>query len=207
MKVKWIVCAGISIEALAGQSHITVEVKNAARITHYTVSRAEAVASSLFERAGIEIEWIECFSASIDPWQSSCLETTNTDQFTIVIRQNHGTARVHDTALGYSLPFSGMHNHAAVFWQSVSRTAQRNSDAVDERTLLGMVMAHELGHLLMGSGRHGPGVMNAGWRRSDFREMGQCRFRFTLEQAAQLRRGLENRNRTVLTGRVLLAGR
>ena len=63
------------------------------------------------------------------------------------------------------MPFAGLRNHAAVLWRSVSGTAQENADKVDSGMLLGMVIAHELGHLVMGSGTHGPGIMSANWLR------------------------------------------
>jgi hypothetical protein len=205
MKASWIVFAGISIGNLAAQNHIKIELNNTAKTPHYAVSVAEAAASSLFDRAGIRIEWIECLSGATDPRRSLCMESNDPDQFTVVIRQDDGRARPHDSALGYAMPFSGKRNHAAVLWSPISRIAQDNSREVGEGTLLGTVIAHELGHLLMGSGTHGPGVMNSNWVRSDFIVMGQHRSRFTLEQVEQLRQGLERRTR--LTGGLVLFAR
>jgi hypothetical protein len=206
MKASWILFAGISAGSLTAQSHIEVQLNNTANTPHHAVSMAEAVGSSLFERAGIRIEWIECLSGATDPRRSLCMESSDPDQFTVVIRQDDGRARPHDSALGFAMPFSGMRNHAAVLWRPISRTAQDNAGEVNEGTLLGTVIAHELGHLLMGSGDHGPGVMNANWLRSDFIGMGQHRFRFTPGQIEQLRQGLERRNR-LAGGPVLLARR
>lgn len=207
MKWNWIVLAGMSIGGLSAQNRITVELANAASVPHYAVSRAEAMADFLFERAGFKIEWIETSTDDRTPWVPICKDSTDVNHFAVVIRRDAGSARLHDRALGYAMPFSGRRNHAAVLWQAVSRTAQENADKVDSGMLLGVVIAHELGHLVMGSGAHGPGVMSANWLRPDFIAISQRGLRFTPVEVVQLRQGLRNRYGASDAGRVLLARR
>lgn len=207
MKWNWIVLAGISIAGLTAQDRITVELANAASVPDYAVSRAEAMAGFLFERAGFKIEWIETSADDRTPWIPVCKDSTDANYFAVVIRRDEGSARLHDMALGYALPFSGGHNHAAVLWRPISRIVQENADKVNSGTLLGMVIVHELGHLVMGSATHAPGVMSANWRSPDFVAIGRRGLRFTPSEVAQLHQGLRNRYRAIDPGSVLLAQR
>lgn len=207
MKWNLIVLAGVTIGGLAAQNRITVELANAASVPHYNVFRAEATAAFLFERAGFKIDWVETSTDDRTPWVPICKDSTDFNHFAVVIRRDEGSARIHDTALGYAMPFSGLRNHAAVLWQSIFRAAQENADKVDSGTLLGMVIAHELGHLIMGSSTHGPGVMSANWCRPDFIAIGQRGLRFTPAEIAQLHQGLRNRYSASDAGKLLLAQR
>jgi hypothetical protein len=207
MKWNWIVLAGMSIGGVAAQDRITVELANAASVPHYVVSRARAMVDFVFERAGFKIDWIETSTGDRTPWIPICKDSTDVSRFAVVIRRDEGSARLHDTVLGYAMPFSGMRNRAAVLWQSVFRAAQENADKVDSGMLLGMVIAHELGHLVMGSGTHGTGVMSANWLRPDFIAIGRRGLRFTPAEMVQLHQGLRNRYRVIDTGTLLLARR
>jgi hypothetical protein len=47
---------------------------------------------------------------------------------------------------------------------------------MDCGSLLGMVLVHEIAHLLFGSMSHGRGIMQADWTREEFKRIGQRRF-------------------------------
>ena len=68
----------------------------------------------------------------------------------------------------------------------------------DSGVLLGFVMAHELGHLLLGAGHTPNGVMQAAWSQKQMDALRQRWLRFTEEGAARIRRALEAR--TALDG-------
>jgi hypothetical protein len=59
---------------------------------------------------------------------------------------------------------------------------------VDLADILGNVMAHELGHLLLGSNSHASmGIMRAHWQGEDLRRLSRGNLLFTNEQADQMR--------------------
>ena len=74
---------------------------------------------------------------------------------------------------------------ATAFSDRVADAATRVG--VDAGTLLGLVIAHELGHLLLGSGYHGwTGVMRADWPKELLDHNGEPR-RFSTLEAARMR--------------------
>ena len=74
---------------------------------------------------------------------------------------------------------------ATAFSDRVASAATRVG--VDAGTLLGLVIAHELGHLLLGSGYHGwTGVMRADWPKELLDHNGEPR-RFSTLEAARMR--------------------
>ena len=79
---------------------------------------------------------------------------------------------------------------ATVFPDRIDQAAARAG--VDRGTLLGLVMAHEVGHLLLGSNYHGDsGLMVAEWPDALLARKGE-RWRFSTFEAATMRRVLQS---------------
>ena len=76
MKWNWIVLAGMSIGCVTAQNRIIVELANAVSVPHYAISRAEAMAGFVFERAGFKIEWIETSTDDRAPLIPLCNDST-----------------------------------------------------------------------------------------------------------------------------------
>jgi hypothetical protein len=87
--------------------------------------------------------------------------------------------------LGQSMAGPTGGTYASVFLETVQdEAAEANVDWV---MVLSYAAAHEIGHLLLGSGAHTPrGLMKAQWDRNDYLDMAQKRFHFSGEQARQL---------------------
>jgi hypothetical protein len=195
LAVSWI--AG----AMSFAETITVRVHNVAGAHAAVIADGKRGASRTFEQVGIAVRWADCSPA--DPGRVSgqiCEETYEPSRFTVVIDDGFVNAPIEDTALGFALPFLVGRNHAAVVYPRIRRLAGQNSDLVDCGSLLGAVLAHEIAHLLFGSKRHGPGIMQADWTRKEFQLIGQRRFSFTPEQGADLRAGLRSRYRAIAAG-------
>ena len=78
---------------------------------------------------------------------------------------------------------------ATVFSDRIGQAAERVG--VEPGTLLGLVMAHEVGHLLLGSGYHGEaGLMRAGW--PDALLARAAAWKFSMVEAARIHRVLES---------------
>ena len=91
-------------------------------------------------------------------------------------------------ALGIAMPHFGSGDHSGVFWSRVRQTAARTG-VIDSSDLLGTVMAHEIGHLLLHSTTHSSeGVMRADFRPADLKKAGQRQLKFTPEQAEVIHR-------------------
>jgi hypothetical protein len=63
--------------------------------------------------------------------------------------------------------------------------------AAHDWQLMGMVMAHEIGHLLMPTGSHSrDGLMRKAWNRTELRRFEIGNFSFSTSQATEIRRTL-----------------
>ena len=94
-------------------------------------------------------------------------------------------------ALGFAL-LQGQSNRAAAVYPKIAALVADYPQYAN-CALLGSVIAHELGHLLYRSTRHGEGVMNANWGKRDLQAMAQRRLLFTNDQAQTLRKMLAQR--------------
>jgi len=66
-----------------------------------------------------------------------------------------------------------------------------------QATILGYVLAHEIGHVLQGIARHSEtGVMRARWLENDFKQMGIGVLAFTNEDVQLMQRRLVSRDPT-----------
>jgi len=87
-----------------------------------------------------------------------------------------GTALVDEKGVGY---------YAYVFYDSVRRVGEERKIG---HTMLGDVLAHEIGHLLLGSNSHSvSGIMSAHWYGEELRRISEAAMLFTPSQSRMLR--------------------
>jgi hypothetical protein len=80
--------------------------------------------------------------------------------------------------------------NADVFWKRVQQIQQ--TAKVDVSLILGSVMAHEMGHLLLGSRSHAvSGLMRARWQPDELRLIRMGALQFLPEQGQRMRTKLE----------------
>ena len=77
------------------------------------------------------------------------------------------------------------------YFQAVQATSEKHHG--DSGVLLGFVIAHELGHLLLGAGHTPDGVMQAAWGQRQMDALRQRWLKFNEENATRIRRGLDTR--------------
>lgn len=161
----WVIL-GASGEASAGQNvALRLNLIDKMHVPPRELAKAKAEAETIFGAAGVTIEW-----------------TTSSAPLTLMIVANHEPATTTGgCVLGRAVPAlaSGF-----VFYNKIADTS--SSRPIDVAVVLGRVMAHELGHLLLPNVRHASyGIMRAdldlGYRNPD---------RFTAEQARHIRRAL-----------------
>ena len=81
---------------------------------------------------------------------------------------------------------------ANIYWNRVRLQAE-SSQVSPERTLAHTI-AHELGHLLLGSNSHSPsGIMTGKWSRQDLISISQFGLSFTTQQSDLIRAGVWKR--------------
>jgi hypothetical protein len=88
--------------------------------------------------------------------------------------------------LGFSLPGARFGPHVNIFYNRIERVIA--SGDVDLGTMLGHVMAHEIGHVLLGSTEHAPdGIMKESWGRADYQKAAKGYMVFTSLQGKVIR--------------------
>jgi hypothetical protein len=142
---------------------------------------AQLVASEIFARIGVRIDWRGMNHCPAEAIQISFQTMTDPHQ--------------PPGALAYALPYERV--HIRVFYDRV-----RALGGDGETSLLGHVLAHEIGHILQGSARHSEsGVMKPQFTPDDrFRMYHNRPLDFTSLDADLIHSGIEGRVRQI--GRV-----
>ena len=174
----------------AGSSHLRVSVFNDAGLAEGKLIRAETVASTVFARSGVLIEWLSCGRHNENrKEQAECAEANLRH---LQIRILFTSLNLKPSTFGISyLDGDGTGCRADVFYAGLAHVEE--SGWPDSATLLGMVMAHELGHLLLGVNSHSStGIMRPVWNDADFVAASKGNLYFTEAQGQILRTRLES---------------
>jgi hypothetical protein len=165
--------------------HITVIVRYPAALPEASIVGAERPAARIFEKAGVPVRWRNCpelNGAFPDP---SCAgPLTPTDLVVHIAAHPHkATDAVFGTA--FLNPEGGV--YADVFLDRVLGLREQDR-SISLPRLLGCVLAHEIGHLLLGEHSHSRnGLMQAQWQFEQLRKIARGNLLFDSKEAAQLR--------------------
>ncbi len=171
---------------------ITVLVANYSQASPAILAAAEREAGRILGQAGLRASWLECSvgPSTVTP-QDPCRKAPQATD----IRMRILPAPVLDTFQDSVFGFAVHPVLASVYYEFALRRA-RNDDAEFELPIiLGCVMAHELGHLLLGSNSHSDkGIMLPRWEVNQVRQLMMGRLLFTPDQSRLMR--LEARARS-----------
>ena len=145
---------------------VRIVVRTYALAATKTFASALSVAADILERAGVHVEWVPCEETA--ERSATCDSPLNRNEraLRVVTLQDRSVGRLR--ALGFALidPQQKTGTMATVYLDRVRWLAQ--ASGTSESILLGRAIAHEIGHLLIGSNRHSAtGLMRAVWSRAD----------------------------------------
>ena len=189
-----------SAQTYAENPQVSVSVYDDASVPSETLARAEARAANIFRQVGLDVNWLSCTAKDNVDCNVGQNETTGPDH--LVLRIIPTAAReTSDTAFGIAyLGSDGSGRYGDVFWER-ARALQGNSK-VDVAFLLGSVMAHEMGHLLLGSNAHAvSGIMRAHWEASDLRGISMNSVLFLPGQGKRMRERVSRREDVLVSRR------
>jgi hypothetical protein len=151
------------------------------------VAAAESEASAVFRALEVEIVWTQCQSAPLGE------EAARQHWFTIRLRNGKPfftTPAVSLDTLGEAFFQDDQAAYLAeVYYEAAQEFASRRD--IDAGLLLGCVIAHELGHLLLGPGHARHGIMRAAWNNLELDEMRFGRLKFNSAESDEIRKVLE----------------
>ena len=134
---------------------ITVLVFNFKQAPAETLLKAEKEAGRIFEQVGVPVTWRDC------PIGNEPCRKGPGRVFVLAMMAGPVQNKFADTISGYAVLPAHL---AAVYYDYLPRLPSDQSDKNDTALVLGCVISHELGHLLLGTQGHSiAGIMQAHW--------------------------------------------
>jgi hypothetical protein len=163
---------------------VNVSVYNDAGVSSATLRRAQQQAGRILRMAGLNVAWIDSQSrnASRHDQHGGPLYTT---EFSLRIVPHSGNLA--DRVFGVSfLGADGSGRYGDIFYDTAERLTE--TAHINLADVLGHVIAHELGHLLLGTNAHSPeGIMRPHWSSDELRSLARGRLLFMPQQAQSIR--------------------
>ena len=143
---------------------ITVRVYPYARLSSADLTAAENVASRIFKWTGVELTWVDCPARSQQARQNPACQNSNTPT-ELSLRLIADFPELPEPIMGYSVPIPPpQHGYLVGIALERARERLREAPELTLGELLGHVIAHEIGHLLLGTENHSSsGLMQAYW--------------------------------------------
>ncbi len=171
--------------------NISVLVYNYAGVAPGTLAGAEHQADRILNQAGVRAVWFDCSvkAGKLDE-KSICRSGLGNQNIVLRLLSRQTPTRVPDFAFGFAVS-PGL---ASVYYGDAARMAERQNLRSELPTLLGCLMVHEIGHLLLNSYGHSPtGVMQAEWGPMQLQQSLTGLMTFTPAQSRLLREQVQTR--------------
>lgn len=182
---------------------MTLRVYNYAHVHDDILKRAARQTNRIFHRFGVEIEWLHCPTSRKQVASNrTCSARLGPNHLVLNLLPAHmsklyGFRR---GVFGFAAPTTdGLPGtHISLFFARVVDLAFHGTVGTGfedaQAIILGHMIAHEIGHLLLGPGSHGnKGVMKFPWDRRVLMSMERGRLRFTAREQSRILEALSVR--------------
>jgi len=150
---------------------------------------ALSVAARILKTAALDVRWRLCHEGHVEKASDRCEEPLGQGELAIrFLRQPLAPDRAGQVVLGTSLidTQAGSGTFATIYVDGVDRLARDSRTRGD--ILLGRAIAHEIGHLLLGTARHArTGLMRAVWSTETLQRDEAGDWLFTASDARSMR--------------------
>jgi len=180
----------VSSRVPAGEElQVTISVHNDAGILPGILLSAESEASRVFRQSGIEVHWLNCPLPPEGPEAPSQCEVADFPAH-LQLRIAKRSRNLNGLTLGISyLSADGSGCYADLFYRRVEE--MHESSHVSLASILGHGVAHEIGHLLLGTNSHAEtGIMRARWQRWELASVSKGTLFFSSTQSQEMRNKL-----------------
>jgi hypothetical protein len=200
--VVYVVLSGFAVSAKGSEAgpglKVTVRVYNYAHISPRTQAEATREATKIFSEVGVETLWLDCRLSMADfHGDMACQEPFRPTDLVLRILPQCKTKAYRDVTFGVSLPSVEEDERgfiANIFWDRIEELTKWHH--LGQFQILGLVAAHEIGHLLLGLNSHSSmGIMRANWNQKDLERASQGLLHFTPQQSERIRTEVGARKR------------
>lgn len=175
---------------------IAVRVENYAEAPPAEVQSSEVVAASIIRAAGVRVDWIACpgphDQVPANFWKAErvCAEPPGASIIDLRILNGSPVLRTHlgQDTFGYAVP-----DMANVFYDRALALGHELGGTEEPDIILGHLIAHEIGHVLLGPEHWPIGVMRGNWDRGYVEGMVMAGHGFTRDQGARMREAVRSR--------------
>ena len=199
----WLVLIALPLTAApqpenSGLAKLTLLVYDLTAMRSSDLAEGLNQTTRVFRAAGVDLSWTAGSPAAPEAHLLDLSVPTGphtTPPRHIVARIiNKRTPAFPPGALGWSLPAAQAGAHITIFWDEIKRLQAEVGSSVP--CLLSYALAHELGHVLLGSIAHAPsGLMRAEWGRPELDRIQHGTLKFSVAEAAMLRARLASLGR------------
>jgi hypothetical protein len=173
-----------------------VHVYNLAKVPSQTLERALGETARILASAGIETRWEpgnpDSPEAHMADFSISAQHKPDTRNFLVVRVVRGFPANIRPSALGYSLPAAQRGAHVTMFYDRIENVSLGVPPTVQK--ILGDALAHEIGHVLLGSGEHSRrGIMKEIWARADYQHLAVKSLEFEPREALAMLKEVSRR--------------
>ena len=192
----------LSAGPLLADERVYIALCNRCDLPVSLIRDARAEVDRLFERCEVKIAWRECEG------DLAKLQASESNWFLIRLQSRRscgGRCIASPDAAGRAFLDPDETGHLAdVYVQSVQDVADRHRG--DTAALLGHVLAHELGHLILGPGHTSSGIMRAVWTARDFGDLQKGWLQFTDHERRRIRGAVRRTSLGKVTANAEAAG-
>ena len=174
---------------MSSSPDVTISVHDYADVPTPLLAAVEDQAREIFRHAGLETVWLNCSpKLELENLEPRSCYFSDTTHLTLKISPRGMNAQVRNRieVLGTAYPDEkGAGYFAYAFYDRIQELAQRRRLG---HALLADVMAHEIGHLLLGSISHSAsGIMCAHWNYEELRNVSEGAMSFIPAQSRIMR--------------------
>jgi hypothetical protein len=164
---------------------ITVQIYNYSQASPGILAGAEREAGRILREAGLRVVWLECpVGPSTAGPQGLCERASEATDIRLRMLAAPIQNKFQDSVFGFTIhPVL-----ASVYYEFAWRLAKRDDAEFEIPIILGCVIAHELGHLLLGPNGHSAGgIMQGEWGPKQLRMSLMGGLVFTSQQSKLMR--------------------
>lgn len=175
---------------------ITVRVYDYTQASPSVLARAEREAGRIFGEAGLTVAWLDCTPGPTTIPPDPCQQAIEAADVRLRILLTPVPSGLQESAFGFAIAPA----LATVYYDTALGFAKYDQRRFEAPIVLGCVIAHEIGHLLLGSNGHSiSGIMRARWDRGDVQEALMGAMLFTPKQARLMQAETQRRARLTIS--------